>query len=650
MKKTFCLSISLLMLLMMGCKTSRSGGEVPNSSLSGIFDSQHVLRLAPVGYFGVYRFEVCLVEVLNGSLSDSDHCVGALKTNSGEDLLLTLEIIEDMSLSEKDKARLQNTHSDYQAYQRSLANRGRDKTLMSAGSAGLVIGGGSLEYKMYRDWKAARTSYPEVLKTIDDKVAAQHSHQSRSLVDQKRIKALNEMVGDMESAQESKMQISSQMDEELAKLKGIEEKIAQQKQKLNPYDIVRQKLAGASLDDISKESESIASRFRRAGLSLDLSPGSVASHPADLANRKTLLSDKFLDFLMDSIGLEKTSEMKDFLISFGYNDQNLDLNLFKKWKDSGGTIREVIEPGFLEDLFKYNRIENALLPQHPTPVAMKSSKGGGFLSRFLPKGKKAKVVAVAADSLALPQNMAELTKAFEAGDYRFLKSAVNFIQSGGVPPTALALHQKYVGYQSILPQSKLFLTQLEDEAKSTLQKISDLEQQVKTVDADLDRRFASLSQESDTLKVNRGAAADALDRKAIDQLKKQADNLMKTIKMGPKAMAAVAVMVSSAVGGLLYITNASHIQAQEKAQPIIDHYDALQIVMHSSSALLSLDPSVNQLVSGISVKDVVIGLAQWQAHAWVDSHDTGLVVTKICMPKMTSNGDKLLEQCQLINS
>ena len=158
LKNVLCPMMASAAVLLGGCGASalstanHSSGE---SSLKGVYDTKYYLQLKPehwtqdedslecvfnsqskpVGDLCIYKFEICLVASLGS-------CVGALKTNTGDDLLLNIKTLSELSLTESEKTTLLKNREEYLAYQQSLKRRTSDIVKAVGISSGVVIGGG----------------------------------------------------------------------------------------------------------------------------------------------------------------------------------------------------------------------------------------------------------------------------------------------------------------------------------------------------------------------------------------------------------------------------------------------------------------------------------------------------------------------------
>lgn len=145
MIKNFLLPVfAATSLVLVGCGTSalnKEAGE-SSSSLKGVYDGQYYLQLQPAGDTDVYKFEICLMGSLNSQENLAGNCVGALKTSTGEDLLLTMKTLSELSLTESEKITLLKNHEEYLAYEQSLKRRVGDAAEALGMSSGIGIGGG----------------------------------------------------------------------------------------------------------------------------------------------------------------------------------------------------------------------------------------------------------------------------------------------------------------------------------------------------------------------------------------------------------------------------------------------------------------------------------------------------------------------------
>ena len=593
--------LAVISLTLGACKTTGGFKETGQSSLQGIFDDSHILRLTSVGGFGgVYKFEICLSAGFGRAQPNT--CIGALKTNTGEDLLLTMDMIEGMYLSPEQKQHLLERHNEYDAYQQALSNTARNVGTGAGATGGIILGGSGGVYGLHRMKQGATQKLAEVQKSIADQQNKMSVSQAqRNVSDSDRLEEIKKLISQTQDDQKTLTQLSEESAGELAKLKGLEEELAKQKAVVSKFDGIQARLGLASLDEVGKSMVDITSKLKAAGLSVDTPPQALAS-ASELAGRKTLITDKFIEFVIEDVGGEFTGEIREAMTaSFGLNPDKIDPELFKRFQASGGKLDEIVDPAFINKVFAYNKIENALL-------------GKGANQQF-----------------ARPQNMEQLAKAFETGDFRFLKSSLEFVQSGGVSPTATSLYTKLQSYKAVMPQNKLILTQLESQVKESLNRRVALDDKAKALEETIQKRLAQGGEDLAGVSKTRGAEFVRQGEEALGKLMKEADVLARKIKIAPKGIAGVVVAGVAAAAGVVGITTKTYLEPRQNVKGIMDQYDELEVLLGSSSPLFTSDPSYNAPVQ--SVEAILYNFAVWQSQEWIDTQDTGIVVREVCLPK-----------------
>lgn len=620
-------------LMLSACKSMGGGDQQPSqNSLKGVYDSKHVLRLVPTGNYGIFKFEVCQSGGYGRALADT--CVDAFKTNVGETLLLTLEAVNNVALTDQQQSDLLGTHKEYLSYQNTLSQRSKLHKINAGGAGGVAIGGGAIGYNIYRRGQIAQRKLPGAM----EELAKAHTQFSPAEVAKTQQARLDELTKLMEQTGANQVNLEKLMQEsasELEKLKVIEAEIAKQKGVLKGMDEVQAKLGLSSLSEMAGEATLIKEKFVTLGMSsADAAKPLVSA--AELGGRKTLLSSQFIDFVIQDLGLEKTDQVVEAMNSFGYSGK-VDPALIQKWVAQGGQIDQIVEPQFLDKIFTFNKIENALLPQQAVGVVDDGLKQGG------------QVAVTMKSQFARPETLEQLTQAFNKGDFRFFTHTFEFIQAGGMSPTAAALHQKLEGFLKLLPQNQMVLTQLNGEAKGIIARRAQLAEQAGLLDERIAAELSTISDNSKSLMATHGAAGAKLREEALTKLSKEADNLAGAIKFVPKGIAAVVVTAAAAIGGITYVTSGKHLTAKSAAQPIIDRYDELQFLLKADSPLLTTDPIYNAPLAELSVKEVLKNFALWQAISLVDADSTGIVVTSICLPQTSALDNSVVEDCTSIN-
>ena len=109
--KTALLFVLMGMLAMSACRTPLHGPaqDQQPSQLKGVHDNSLILRLGKVdmgdAQSNLFRFETCTV--------DGSWCTGTFLNKDREDILFSLDEIDDIQLSEQDRAMLKASSNDY---------------------------------------------------------------------------------------------------------------------------------------------------------------------------------------------------------------------------------------------------------------------------------------------------------------------------------------------------------------------------------------------------------------------------------------------------------------------------------------------------------------------------------------------------------
>ena len=593
-------------LLLGGCSTSTLNSEAETSSLKGVYDTKYYLQLVPVGDLDAYKFETCLV----GSL---DSCVGALKTNTGEDLLLTIKTLTELSLTEWEKIALLKNHEEYLAYQESLNRRGADIALAAGVSSGVVIGGGAVTIgakevtvemadRAVRVAAEAREAKENVIRKAGEELGASEKITAH-LADMSGLQA-------KVKADQSALQL-------LQKEKAVEvdklERLLNELTKFRGGGVIKGKAVDNKTQLASEGKASIMKKLQAAGLSIDEAPKALIT-AGELGERTTLISDKFLKFVAEEDGAELSAEFyQDVVKSFGVKPNQLSSDLYKKWMSRGGKITEIFESEyFLTKIFEYNRIENAL--------SGTAEAAGG-------------VVRLA------PENIDELAHAFEAGDFGFFKNSQEFVESLGHSPRAVGLYGQLGGVDEIM------VFHYEETMESLITKaenrIANLDDQMKTLTKGIDQNLEKIVGNVDSIKGGVYALGSKKFQEAT-KLVEEADKLVRHTKWLRKlAPPAVMVVTAATVFGVGYVVAKDHVRAHADVQDVLAQHDELSTLVTYGSPLLSVEDTYNELVS--SVETVLLNFAKWQVLLASSSSESSIVVEKICLPKVSSVEDGLTE-------
>lgn len=621
------------------CKSLGGADTAPPSTLKGVFDSKYLLRLAPAGADGIFEFEVCAAEgmaggVATGGALEARFCVDAFKTNTQENLLLTFEAIQAMSLSEEGEQDLLATRQEYQRYQQALSERGRDVVGTGTMSAGLVFGGHAGAHYMADAAAKAQQRFSQnqaellALKKIDTGDAGAALSKGRI----QKYRSIAAILQEAEAGEESLRLLDNKVAAEAARLDVIQQAILDQDAMIKHPTGQLRGAAKGTLHAMMAEAEAIKQKFAATGLTPEEAGKALLRDGDDI---KSLMSQDFIDFLVKDLSIELGQPVSPAKVrDLAFHPDLLDIPRYTRWTIQGGTIDQVVRKDYIDRVFKFNQIENAFTPLH----AVTKSRNLGLANLMVTRIKD--------DGVTRPTNLTELRAAFEQGDFRFLWQAQDFVKTKGVAPTAQAMYVKLRAYERVLPQNYNQIVNLSDEAKRLAAEQDKLIGQLYQQQTKAAGRMKDIAEEASLLKFSSRAGGQTT-QEMVTQLSKEADQLARTIHIVPKGIQAIGILTAALVGGVVTLVAAKHVQAESQAQSVIDGYDQLQVLLENPETSPLFAQSQHELLpNGVSVEAFLQSFATWQATSWVDEDNTGVVLTHVCLPQVSAVADAVVQDCQ----
>ena len=685
MMKSFLLPILAAASIVLGGCSNSALNEAQESSLKGVYDAKYYLQLRPVGDLDAYKFEICLVDNLDS------HCVGALKTNAGDDLLLTIKTLSELSLAESEKIALLKNHEEYLVYQESLRRRGSDAALAAGIASSIVIGGGAVTIasKEVADDMAKRTAElavelqeakAEYIRKVGDKAA---ENMKPHLLD------IQNLLEQVKSDQNAMKALGEQSVAEARKLKGLQDAL----------------LAGPDADGIivryASELQVLQDEltgFKFSQTDIVDNVGSLWVVENELGKGKLILMEDLakgrltkidnggsLWVVENELGKGKLIQMEDLAKAHPTHVQ-----ITEKLKAAGlgidGAPKALITAGelgnrttllsskFLKFVAEgigtvyteewHQGLAKALGLQ-PEKFSLRlydrwMSHGGGkiteifesefFLTKIFEYNKIENALSdtaeAAGDAVRLaPENIDELAHAFEAGDFSFFKNAQEFVDTLGRSPKAMTL------YRALKDVDKTRLLQYEAIMKILIKKsqnkLVSFDDQIKTITKSIDDSLGKIVGNIGVVKGKIGAIGDKNFQK-IAELIERTDRLVKHTTRGKKFIPPTLMLATAAaVFGVGYVFAKDHVTAHTEVQDVLGQYDELSTLIRYGSPLLSVDDNYNESVS--SVETVLLNFAKWQALVSSYSSDSSIVVEQICLPKVSSMEAGVLKaECQTL--
>lgn len=574
------LMIALMSLSCNSCKSLFSDeGSSSESSIKSVMDETYLLKLSQSGQEGYFRFEVCLID-------DDESCVGGLRTDQGEDLVFSAEIIDKARLSENQALELKKVHDEYHNYNQAISRGLGTHISQFAGGSSIVIGGGILGQKLH-------------------KYGVKLNNDLRD-IDRELYEVKGDTLGDH--------MFNVKNTDEQARLMRLKQSLEYRAQ-MTQTGFLQKEFGSSTLMEVDQKLSRYEKQITSAGLNTTKTPQPVPAkyfHTVEvgLKKYKTIFSQSFIDFYFSRIpqtnpDLSDYAEAMDRLLGQGkvYDAEQL----IKMWAQRGYTDIQMIHKPFrpqLERFFVFNHIESLVNPHSSGRVA---------------------------------RNMDEFTAAVISGNKQLLKAAQRFSHHRGVSPIAVSRIKWIQRYRAIVPDNRVSLLALESGSmrpKVLDRQTSELLKEVSEKLAPINEAVEGAQKRADIVRRYQAVSDDVVRHLDI------ASKGLIGITMGRVLGAGIAF--AGLVGFVFHVVdprNSASTADYEAAKPIIDRYDKLQVMIDQSSPLMSTDPDVQQQVP--SVVDLLFGLAIWQNTISVASAD--VVVSDICLPVRSQNGDS---ECQ----
>lgn len=592
-----------------GCSTSARDHESQENSLKGVYDSKYSLQLKPADERGHYRFEICLKK-RDGTPTKS--CVSALRTQTGDDFTLTIKNISEFSLTEYEKTALLKTHEEYLAYQQSLQQRHNDVVMALGVSSGITIGGAwAARTAHHVSQKHQKQAIQFVHKAQSDKTNyLKQSAKRTSTLETAWIMEIQDMLTQIKGDQDALKSLSKEKIHQANLLQGLQDELLSYRHKnLSIHD---KHLIG--MEESQQSITKLMTQFQAAGLRIDKAPQALIS-AQDLGGRTTLLSDKFLKFVLQDLGAESSEDLRRALgQSFGLQPTKINPHLYKKWIADGGQITEIFESDFLlSKIFEYNKIENALFNQ-------------------------TKVMNGPSTRLA-PENIHELTQAFEANDFRFFHTSHEFVENLGRSPKAMTLYNELQDLNALIAVH--YESTMNDLIEKSQNKIASIDDQAQIIGQRINQLYTDITNKVQGMQSSRKKEIHALNS-MVTKANRMMNNAQITKKYAPTL---VIVMTGAMIVGVIHFFTKEHVEARLNVQDILSQHNELNALISYGSPLLLVDDKVHESVS--SVETILINFAKWQA---LVAPESSVVGHTICLPQPNTAQDGATEaMCKTID-
>lgn len=564
----------------------------PTSTLKAVQDQQYRLQLAQLeDQSGLFRFEVCLRASDTGELPDSAQCIGAFRTNEHTNLIFRAEAVKSMELTPKQLEELQLVHTEYKDYHDTLHNRLKDQLKLTFLGTTIIIGGDMLGKRV---------------------------HNYGMLSSQKLQRLENQLDETMANISRDRVYVQHNQDE-YERLLRLKESIEHRAQ-MSRADFLQKEFGSTSLRSVHTKLATYEAQLRKTGFQTTKLPQPLPQslwHHVKVGSSTypTVFSKRFLDHYLSSITTTMSKAEEATALRALLHDgtiQNPDMVL-KQWRQQGYTAGEMFHQPFrsqLARLFQFNHIEALFHDQlnHLTITHMDS-----------------------------------LRTAVDQGDQHIFKTVAQFSRHRGVAPSAVARIKWVQRYRAMIPFNQETLLQLERGAL----KPEAMDQQTAELLSDVRRKLTPMDEAMTVAKQN---IAD------LDQLKSITRELSSRLDMAAKSMLGITISrvvgVGMAAGGLiglgLHIVNRNNSVAATKltqAEPIMSRYKELQVLIDQSAATLADPTRVSTTTDVSSVQNMLNSLALWQSTYWVDTQNTGIIITDVCLPSLDQN-NVLVSHCK----
>lgn len=325
-----------LSLLLMSC-----GSSTDDSDLSGVYDQKNMLRLSEdPKHLDMYRLEVCLVDD-NSEGSVTPHepsCVGAIRSQNGENILLSKALIQSIELSHDDLETLKQTHSEYQNYIASLKSAPKLNGLYTIG--GGVLTGGAAGIGYYK------------------------------LVAEPDIKKLDELRGHLQKASKELTFATAVPSDVLKELPLTEADNIHQVQQLT-HKTLQHYLSVDSTDQARHVRKMIELALET---SVSTGNASTLASPKWLAGRDHIYSKQFINFVSQVQPEFDSAQKVHYALQTPQFYQPKIARIYREWIAKGHAPEQIIDEVFFEPLMKFAQMESMMHhaakdigPSHLTP-------------------------------------------------------------------------------------------------------------------------------------------------------------------------------------------------------------------------------------------------------------------------------------------
>ena len=646
-----------------GCKSmaGKQGGN--SSSLKGVYDAQHLLRLSEIKPgSSQYHFEACLME--SPGIAQEGSCISALKGRFGEGIIFQADFVSSMSLSDAQKQKLQTVSADWNEYQKSMVQKRKQGAVAAAGvgvGGGLLLGGQLIQGSIQAGKKADRL---DVLKRDE----AQLAQDTQGL--EGKQKALDDALASLE---EAKQRLVSQEQAEVAArqvelVKAQKILLAEQSKLDQVFQDFKAKKGstpkgGQSWFDYfgavsTEEAEQMLGRLEKEIVDLGYSPTRApvpklgiwrleqleylfSGHHNGLRNEFIMyivdhklfqpmnlvegvegsvpkLSKKGLELFADPWSISRFMPgVTEEKIKYMYEKVITDYIEFQ-----GGTkgikfdTRFIVEVHFHEAFFEFQRVKQKLNPD--SVVALKEY---------------------------------DIWKAFRDDPIGMLEDMAALRKWGGLHPEVVRKISKFQQLSKFLALSKkpsgewakvLDDQGVDDARKMVAQARNAVDQSslaVEQATALVAKTDASLPE----LKAAVSKAGQAVEasKTAVAKSRTLFDDAAKALAGFSRGVAGIVLGTAAAVVGVFAATKyftkdeAQALYAEKEASR--SRVDNLQVLFDQNSPLFSTDPKSNTPVP--SVQRVLEDFTAWQKNLWLDVRNSGVQVHHFCLPTAVVEGE-----------
>ena len=372
--------LTTLSLILMSCGGSTD--DTHSSQLSGIYDEKILLRLSEDPQnLDMYRLEVCIAD---DKAPHEPSCVGAIRSQNGEHVLLSKALIQSIELSDNELETIKNTHSEYQNYLASLTAAPDLHKLYTIGGGVLIGGGAGVGY--YK------------------------------LVSEPNIKKLAELRGQFQKASKELALAKAVPPDVLAELEVTEAGHIPQLQRLS-HKTLHHYLSVDSTEQARYVREILDQALEA---SVPTHSASTLSDPKWLAGRNHIYSQKFIDFVSQVQPEFDSAKKVHYALETPQFYQPEIAYIYREWIAKGYAPEQIIDEKFFEPLMKFSKMESMIY--HTVQNI--------GLSHLTPSWIRHQSV------VHYPFHVNSFAKSLSKGETRVLMSAREFFMAGGHSPTA----------------------------------------------------------------------------------------------------------------------------------------------------------------------------------------------------------------------